>query len=304
MEPSSGAGLGQGQRPRLATFRQQEEYEPVKTTAVSALLCLSLSAAAVAGVPKPKLRPAEAPPSQAERPSDPVPVPRLRPLEPEPPSAKAEAGKPDKDQNEPADGRRAWPASLVAAGRAECHKLLDGLDIAYSPLDPLGEEGGCGAPAPILVTKVSGIKLSPPATLTCNMAAALHEWLTEDVKPAARLRLSTEVTEIRTATSYACRRRNNASSGKMSEHSKANALDMSGFTFAKTSDVAVGGQGNWGQSIVGPVKLSSGGSFLGDIRLKACTHFTTVLGPGSDPYHGDHFHVDWLQRKGGYRICQ
>ena len=50
--------------------------------------------------------------------------------------------------------------------------------------------------------------------------------------------------------------------------------------------------------------LSKNGSFLEDIRKAACPHFTTVLGPGSDPYHGDHFHVDVLQRKGGYRICQ
>jgi len=90
----------------------------------------------------------------------------------------------------------------------------------------------------------------------------------------------------------------------MSEHSKANALDMSGFTFAKSTDVAVGGKDNWGQGLLGAMGLSKGGSFLEDIRAAACTHFTTVLGPGSDPFHGDHFHVDVLQRKGGYRICQ
>ena len=121
---------------------------------------------------------------------------------------------------------------------------------------------------------------------------------------AARQRLGTEVTEIRTATSYACRRRNNGSSGKMSEHSKANALDMSGFTFAKQTDVTVGGKGSWGEGLLGAIGLSKSNSFLEDIRQAACAHFTTVLGPGSDPWHGDHFHVDVLARKGGYRICQ
>jgi hypothetical protein len=192
----------------------------------------------------------------------------------------------------------------VTDGRAACKSLLAGLAVTYKSLDPIGEAGGCGAPAPIEITAVDGVTLTPPATETCAMAAALAAWIKDDVQPAARKRLGTEVTEIRTATSYACRRRNNGSSGKMSEHSKANALDMSGFTFAKTKDVTVGGKDNWGEGLLGAVGLSKGGSFLDDIRKSACRHFTTVLGPGSDPYHGDHFHVDVLQRKGDYRICQ
>ncbi|MGL4295058.1 MAG: extensin family protein, partial [Aestuariivirga sp.] len=46
------------------------------------------------------------------------------------------------------------------------------------------------------------------------------------------------------------------------------------------------------------------GSFLEAVRSGACKQFATVLGPGSDAYHGDHFHVDAIQRKNDYRICQ
>lgn len=227
-----------------------------------------------------------------------IPVPRPRPL------PKTAEQPPQPEKTEPRAPGGGWPADVVAAGRSECAALLSGLQVTYRPVEPIGEQGGCGAPAPIEVSAIAGVKLAPPATQTCAMAAALAAWITDDVKPAARSRLGTEVIEIRTATSYACRRRNNGSSGKMSEHSKANALDMSGFTFAKKADVAVGGKGNWGEGLLAAVGLSKDGSFLGDIRKAACTHFTTVLGPGSDPYHGDHFHVDVLQRKGGYRICQ
>ena len=192
----------------------------------------------------------------------------------------------------------------MAEARGRCTELLKGLNLDYKPLEPIGRSGGCGAPAPVLVSQVDGVTLAPPATLTCNMAAALHAWVAGSVKPAARARLKTEVTAINTASSYVCRRRNNSSSGKMSEHSRANALDMSGFTFAeKDKGVAVGGS-NWGQGILAALGVSRDGSFLGSIRKDACTHFTTVLGPGSDPSHGDHFHVDVLARKGGYRICQ
>ena len=155
----------------------------------------------------------------------------------------------------PQTGNGGWPAAAVAAGRAECAALLAGLPLTYKPIDPIGQEGGCGTPAPIEISAVAGVTLAPPATETCAMAAALASWVTEDVQPMARQRLGTEVTGIRTATSYACRFRNNGSSGKMSEHSKANALDMSGFTFAKQVKVTVGGSDNWGDGLLAATGL-------------------------------------------------
>jgi hypothetical protein len=35
-----------------------------------------------------------------------------------------------------------------------------------------------------------------------------------------------------------------------------------------------------------------------------CARFTTVLGPGSDWYHEDHIHLDLMQRRNNYKICQ
>ena len=35
-----------------------------------------------------------------------------------------------------------------------------------------------------------------------------------------------------------------------------------------------------------------------------CARFTTVLGPGSDWYHEDHIHLDLMERRNNYRICQ
>lgn len=292
----------------------------VKALFITAAACLGAAHCAVAAeaMPKPRLRPAEV--TAATMPVEPIPIPHLRPapktatqsegpipiphLRPAPKTATQSEG-PEAAAPEPTPKPAGnWPAAVVAAGRAECQTLLSGLDLTYTPVEPIGGQGGCGAPAPIEVTAVAGVKLVPPATQTCAMAAALAAWVAKGVQPAAKRRLGTEVTEIRTATSYACRRRNNGSSGKMSEHSKANALDMSGFTFAKSAGVSVGGKDNWGSGLLEAMGVSKGGSFLDDIRTAACANFTTVLGPGSDPFHGDHFHVDVLQRKGGYRICQ
>ena len=235
------------------------------------LLCHAIPALAAEGPPIPKPRPERG----------------LAPPPPSPPEAVEEAG---------------WPDDVVAEARAQCEKLLAGLPLTYTPLAPIGNQGGCGAPAPILITAVAGVALKPAATQTCDMGAALAGWIAGSVKPAAEEMLQARVTVIHTGTSYNCRRRNNSPTGKMSEHSKANGLDLAGFSFA--TDRTMAADGNWGQGLAVGAGLPEGGSFLDTIRKSACTSFTTVLGPGSDASHGDHFHLDVLRRKNDYRICQ
>jgi hypothetical protein len=194
-----------------------------------------------------------------------------------------------------------WPEDEVRAARTACGPLLDGLDIDWKPLEPIGSAGGCGTPAPIEVSAIAGVRLDPPATVNCKLAAKLQGWIADAVQPAARRDLKTQVEVIHTASSYVCRRRNNQASGKLSEHGRANALDMAGFSFARSKEVTVAD--GWG-GLLQKIGLSRQGSFLGDIRKDACYYFTTVLGPGSDAYHGDHFHVDTIARNNDYRICK
>lgn len=260
--------------------------------AILALPALACPTGAAERPPVPKPRP----PVAAT--ATPAPVPRPRPDDTAPATpVTIQAQAPEAVQQE------GWPAAVVAEARAQCRELLDGLPLSYTPLDPIGSQGGCGAPAPILITAVAGIAVKPPATQTCDMGAALARWIDASVKPAAAQALQTEITVIHTGTSYNCRRRNNGTTGKMSEHSKANGLDLSGFSFARQARVAV--NGSWGEGAADAGgQPAGGGNFLDMIRQSACSHFTTVLGPGADPYHGDHFHVDVLRRKNDYRICQ
>ena len=254
---------------------------------IATISVLAASAATAQPVPVPRQKPV-----QTEV-SAPTPIPRQKPQatpEGTAPPGGADATAPPMP----------WSDADVAAARGACDSMLKGLAIVYRPHESLGSPQGCGAPAPVDVSQVNGVDLKPPAILTCTMARQLFQWVSQSVQPEARARLGTEVTTIHTAASYVCRGRNNQSGGKLSEHGKANALDMSGFSFASTKDATVGD--GWGDGLV--VEVSSKGSFLEAIRLAACTQFTTVLGPGSDSYHGDHFHVDALQRKNDYRICQ
>jgi hypothetical protein len=191
-----------------------------------------------------------------------------------------------------------WSAEAVSAAQADCTRLLAGIDITSKPLPPVGSADSCGAPAPVEVTAIAGVKLSPAATLTCPMVAALHHWVTGTLQPLAQTMLATRVTTIANASSYVCRSRNHIAGAKISEHARANALDMASFTYAR-ADLPAG----WAQWL-GTDGKPVPDSFIERVRLGACSDFTTVLGPGADQYHGDHFHLDVLARKNGYRICQ
>ena len=41
-----------------------------------------------------------------------------------------------------------------------------------------------------------------------------------------------------------------------------------------------------------------------NVLHSVCARFSTVLGPGSDWYHEDHIHLDLMERRNNYRICQ
>ena len=43
---------------------------------------------------------------------------------------------------------------------------------------------------------------------------------------------------------------------------------------------------------------------LNSVRSDACSYFTTVLGPGYNREHADHFHFDLMQRRSGHRACK
>jgi hypothetical protein len=90
--------------------------------------------------------------------------------------------------------------------------------------------------------------------------------------------------------SYECRSRNRIAGAKISEHAKGNAIDVRAFTLADGRRIVL-----TDEKADKPLRQA--------LRDTACRRFTTVLGPG-DPYHSSHIHLDILERRNGYRICQ
>jgi hypothetical protein len=195
----------------------------------------------------------------------------------------------------------AAPAPALTPQRAEpsqpsaCRLRLTA-DRATAPsLPPITGPGECEAPDVVRLENVvlpdrRRVAVTPPAVLRCTMAEAVADWVREEAAPRA-LDLGSSLKAVENLTSFDCRGRNGVTGAKLSEHGKANALDINALRLANGKVV----------ELTDP-QVST--SFREGLRKSACDRFTTVLGPGADGAHEDHIHVDLLERHGGYRICQ
>jgi hypothetical protein len=144
----------------------------------------------------------------------------------------------------------------------------------------------CGLDHPFKVSALQdgAVRFNAPYTLDCPMIATLNAWLTEAVQPAARARFGQEVVEIVSMGAYSCRTMNNMPGGQISEHAFGNAFDIGGFRLADGREISI--VRDWWRGD------EQARAFLQDVHAKACGHFTTVLGPGSNIFHYNHIHVD------------
>lgn len=254
--------------------------------------------------PKPDVKEPEAPASEhaPEQPAEPKPEPaepmQGPPLPPgglERPQTPTEEVKPPGEQTLEEQHLVIEPES--DAEHAECTTALRALGVVFKETPRIDDGNGCGIDKPIIVSEaLPGITLKPEATIRCPAALALARWMKESVIPAASAALPEQgrLTSINQATAYMCRLRNGAETGRISEHARGNAIDIASFHFEKGDDVAV-------RSRRDDPTLT--GAFQRTVSAAGCLYFTTVLDPESDAAHETHFHLDVIERKGGYRYC-
>ncbi len=150
-----------------------------------------------------------------------------------------------------------------------------------------GRIKACGIKDAVEVKSVSGVLLSRPSMMDCGTAEALNKWVERTVKPTFRRR--GPVVELKVAAHYACRTRNNRKGSRISEHGKGRAIDISAFKMMDGEVLTV--QEGW--------KRNPSRKLLQKVWRGACGPFGTVLGPNSDGYHRDHFHLDTARHRGG-----
>ncbi|WP_072341871.1 extensin family protein [Devosia enhydra] len=233
---------------------------------------------------------AEAPPTATTEEGTVIALPRPRPEpEPEPEAADVDEAPPATGDSEDGDAAEGVPDPEPEAPpriyQSACPAVISGAVIARS-LPPIAE-GACGEQSPLEVTGVMAngqlVEFSSPATLSCAMATALPEWIAE-IDRYAEARENSGVSEVLTGTSYMCRNVNNGSTGNLSFHAFANALDVTGFVLED------------GQRMTLPSGWADAGSAEGRLlrfaHSAACARFTTTLGPEANALHEDHLHVD------------
>ncbi|MCK8778412.1 extensin family protein [Rhizobium sp. NTR19] len=238
--------------------------------------------------------------------SIPTPAPKPEPTtEPAAPAAE-EAPKPDDAAREPAskpekekEVAEPPPPPLVKEDPEElkaCMAELATLGTKYESKPRIDEGEGCGIESPIAVTKVlPGIDVGG-ATMRCKTAVTMAHWLKDTVQPALNIAMpGRKITGLVAGSTYACRLRNSASTGKISEHARGNAFDVASFKLDNGETISMKPRDE---------DSTLEGAFQRTATAGACLHFTTVLSPGSDEAHEDHLHLDILERTNGYRYCR
>jgi hypothetical protein len=214
--------------------------------------------------------------------AEPVPLPRPRPpIWAEPRSfAEAVAG-------------LDFDAAKVSAEPTDCGQRLAAM-AEIEPLPRLIGPGACGGGdmvelKTVVLADKSRIAVRPPALISCGMAESLAAWLREEAAPRLAA-FGSALTGVENYDSYECRPRNRAFGAKLSQHAHGEALDVRALHLADGRRLEL-----TDMRVDKPLRDT--------LRETACRRFTTVLGPG-DPFHESHIHLDVIQRRGGYRLCQ
>jgi hypothetical protein len=137
----------------------------------------------------------------------------------------------------------------------------------------------------LVLERMSVARIKPEQT-RCNIAARLYLWERHVVQPAAQRYFGQGVKEITHFGSYSCR--TIARSSYMSEHSTANAFDISGVRLANGKMISV--LRNWKAN-------DRESEFLHEVHKGLCDYFNLTLSPDYNADHTDHFHVDmgWVR---------
>jgi len=179
----------------------------------------------------------------------------------------------------------------VQPHETDCSTLLESGVVIAERLPALGH-GACRVPDAVRISAIvmpdrRKVELLPPAIMRCRMALSIINWVRGDVESAAQV-FKSPIAGIREYDSYNCRHMS-SSAYVLSEHGKANALDVHSFILANGENIEL-------------TDRHAQKAFRARLRVAACKRFKTVLGPGV-PQHDDHIHLDLRQHPHPGSIC-
>lgn len=191
---------------------------------------------------------------------------------------RAEAVSPPSTRSRPPIGY--VPSAPSSAQSNACLAQLRAAGVRFTALADQEFGGGCHARAAVRLEDI-GTPTTNLGAMTCPLAQGFSAWLRYAVRPAARQVYGEELARVDTFGTYSCR--NVAGSARLSEHARANAVDVSAFILTDGTRISVldGWHGD-----------ERSQRFLRLIRASACRRFGTVLSPDYNAAHHNHFHFD------------
>lgn len=184
----------------------------------------------------------------------------------------------------------ATPSATMPLAERQCRAALRQAGATFTNAPPVHEpENRCRIDHPVLLSHLgNGVALEPPALLACPMAKATVHFMRDEVGPAAERHLESAPNAIVQVSAYVCRTRHGTDT--ISQHALGTALDWGAIALEDGAVIEVLEQE--------PDAVAEQ-EFLDALREAACGPFSTVLGPGTDEAHADHFHFDLAERNGG-----
>jgi hypothetical protein len=182
----------------------------------------------------------------------------------------------------------------LAGDDAACFAAFDRAGAGYLRRPAMGT-GVCRASQRMLLTGNRFVPTMRPAGASpgCAVTAAMILWNRDVVQPLAEKHFGQKVVELENLGSYNCRKI--AGRQAQSEHSTANAIDISAFILADGTRVSLLNDWNDGDAR---------SAFLHDVRDGSCGLFSTVLSPDHNAAHASHFHLDMARRTVGWTVCR
>ena len=190
----------------------------------------------------------------------------------------------------PSSERRREPAPPAPASPArqilQCQADLRGEGVRFKALPDRAFGNGCSAVGAVQLLDI-GTPVANLGAMTCPLARQFARWTREAMQPAASAWLGSRVVRIESLGTYSCRPVNGRPGARLSEHGRANAVDIGAFVLADGRRVSVRDGWRGGDEDVR--------RFLRNVHAAACRRFGIVLGPDSDAFHRDHLHFDMGQ---------
>ena len=175
-----------------------------------------------------------------------------------------------------------WKLTQAISDPALCRSVLSEA-AAFDPQPDKEASAQCHIRNRVLLSSVGEAQISTLET-RCPVALRLAMWEHHGLQPAAQDLLTAQVARIVHIGSYNCRsiRSTSGSTGRMSTHATADAVDIAGVTLSDGRRVSLISDWDGGDAAA---------AFLREAQRTSCIWFKTSLGPEFNSLHADHFHL-------------